>query len=103
MVDRAYLERMSRDLANKGQLIGAGWVGYRLMVVPSNAPPIQIDECRLAFYAGAQHLFASLMAMLDPETEPTDDDANKMDLIDKELRTFAKEFELRIRKPQGSS
>lgn len=35
MVDRAYLERMSRDLANKGQLIGAGWVGYRLMVVPS--------------------------------------------------------------------
>ena len=72
MADRAFLERLSKELADKGLLVEAGWVGYRLFVMPPNAPPIQLDECRLAFMSGAQHLFASIMNILDPDAEPTD-------------------------------
>jgi len=104
MADRAYLERLTRELADQGKLIEAGWVGYRLTVMSPNAPPVQIDECRVAFMAGSQHLFSSLMNILDPgDVEPTDDDLRKMDLIDKELRVFAREFGLRATKAKGSA
>jgi hypothetical protein len=103
MADRGFLERLSRELADKGLLIEAGWVGYRLHVMSPDAPPIQLDECRLAFMAGSQHLFSSIINILDPGADPTDADLAKMDLIDKELRKFAQEFELKTSKPKGSA
>jgi hypothetical protein len=103
MADRAFLERLSRELADQGRLIEAGWVGYRLMVMSPTAPPIQLDECRLAFMAGSQHLFSSLMNILDPGAEPTDADLRKMDLIELELLKFAEEFELRAVRTKGSA
>ena len=32
--------------------IEEAWESYRKTVIPEGAPPIQIDECRKAFYAG---------------------------------------------------
>jgi hypothetical protein len=98
MTDRAFLERLSKELADQGKLIEAGWVAYRVMVLPPNAPAIQIDECRLAYMAGAQYLFFSILTILDPGEDPTDADLNKMDLINKELQTFAKDLEQKIEK-----
>jgi hypothetical protein len=103
MADRAFLERVSRELANEGKLIEAGWVGYRLAVMSPDAPAIQLEECKLAFFAGAQHLFSSLMTIMDPGVEETDADLKKMDLIDKELQKFAREFELKAAKAKGSA
>jgi len=103
MADRAFLERLERELTDKGLLIEAGWVGYRLAVISPNAPPIQLDECKLAFFAGALHLFHSLMTIMDPGEEPTEADVNKMDLIDKELQKFGREFELKATKAKGSA
>lgn len=103
MADRAFLERVSRELADQGKLIEAGWVGYRLMVLSPTAPPVQLDECRMAFMAGAQHLFSSIMNILDPGLEETEADLHKMDLIDKELKAFLAEFELKAAKTRGSA
>ncbi|UPK03079.1 hypothetical protein [Bradyrhizobium sp. 170] len=103
MADRAFLERLSRELADKGLLIEAGWVGYRLAVMSPQAPPIQLEECKMAFFAGALHLFQSIMTIMDPGSEPTEADLNKMDLIDKELRKFGREFELKATKAKGSA
>jgi hypothetical protein len=107
MVDRATLERIaaeaSKKLAEEGKLIEAGWVGFRLAVMPPDTPQIQIDECRLAFMAGSQHLFSSIMVILDPgDEEPTEADLRKIDLIDKELRAFGREMQLKITRPKGS-
>lgn len=93
MADRAHLERLSRDLTDNGKLIEAGWIGLRLAAVPLDAPAIQLDEMRKAFFAGAQHLFASIMTILDEEREPTDEDLRRMDQIDTELRSFAHDLE----------
>jgi hypothetical protein len=107
MADRAEPDRivtkLSKALADEGKLIEAGWVGYRLYLVPHDAPQIQLDECEMAFMAGAQHLFHSIMAILDPGAEPTDADLNKIDLIDKELTGFASQLQLRVDKNRGSA
>jgi hypothetical protein len=55
------------------------------------------------FFAGAQHLFSSIVTILDPGEEPTDADIHKMDLIDRELQKFAREFELKVAKTEGSA
>ncbi|HYI27585.1 MAG TPA: hypothetical protein VD863_07005 [Bradyrhizobium sp.] len=89
MADRAYLERLTRQLADDGRLIEAGWVGLRLAAIPLDAPLIQLDEMHKAYMAGAQHLWASIMTMLDAGAEPTEGDMRKMSLIAAELDAFA--------------
>lgn len=87
--------RVEKELADRGLIIAGGWAGFRVLVIPHDAPQIQIDEMRNAFYAGAQHLFASIMSILEPDAEPTADDLRRMELIDKELGTYLAEFERR--------
>lgn len=101
MADRAYLERLSRELADQGKLIEAGWVGLRLAAVPLDASAVQLEEMRNAFFAGAQHLFSSIMTILEPDAEPTDKDLERMTLIDKELRAFINDFTMRRCKAEG--
>ncbi len=72
------------------KLIEAAWLSYREAVVPQNAPSIQLQECRRAFYAGACGLYTEIMRMLEPGTEPTDADLKMMAGIDGELRSFSK-------------
>lgn len=42
----------------KKQLIKDGWRSYAEHVLPADAPSVQTQETRRAFYAGAQHLFS---------------------------------------------
>lgn len=97
MADRQYLEQLSKRLADDGKLIEAGWMGLRASVIPPDAPAIQLQEMRMAFLAGAQHLFSSIMSILDPGTNPTKADLRRMDLIDRELNAFAEELKTRVK------
>lgn len=101
MADRQYLEQLSRRLADDGKLIEAGWVALRLRVIPRDAPPAQLEDMRFAYMAGAQHLFSSLLSILDPGPEESEGDLRRMDLIHRELEAFVKEVELRASNPQG--
>lgn len=99
MADRAFLDRMVRELADKGKLVEAGWVSFRILVLSPTAGAEQLEMMRLAFMAGAQHLFGSIaggMGVLDPDAEPTEMDLHRMDLIDQELRGFVEEFKQRF-------
>lgn len=88
MADRAFLERLTKELTEQGKLIEAGWIGLRLAALPDNAPSVQLDEMRKAFFAGAAHLFSSINTILDPGEEPTDADMARMDNIHRELQAF---------------
>ena len=103
MAERAYLERLSRELVDQGKLTEAGWVGLRLAVMHPDAPADQLREMRMAFFAGAQHLFGSIMGILEPGEEPTDKDCARMGLIDAELKTFIKDFEMRHIPTKGTA
>ncbi len=89
---RNLVDELSKKLVDSGELIEAGWIGYRHLVMSENAPQIQIDECRMAFFAGAQHLFASIMSILEPGSEPTEKDLDRMTQIDSELKSFLAVF-----------
>jgi hypothetical protein len=83
------IEQLTKKLADEGKLIEAGWLGLRLSVLPPTASPVQIIEMRKAFFAGAQHVFASLMELMgDDGGEPTAEDLHRLDLICDELSAF---------------
>jgi hypothetical protein len=101
MADRQRLEQLSKRLADDGKLIEAGWVGMQLHAVPLDVSPVQLNEMRNAFMAGAQHLFCSIMTILDPGAEPTEADLRRMDLIHQELDAFGQELERRVAKSES--
>lgn len=102
MADKQFLEQLSKRLADEGKLIEAGWVAFRLVLMP-NAPGDVLEIVRLAYMSGAQHLFASMVRMMDPGTDETLADLRRMDLIDAELSAFADELKLLTSRSQGQA
>lgn len=102
-MDREHAERLTKALADEGKLIEAGWVVFRLLCIPDNADASQLDSMRLAFMAGAQHLFVSIISMFDPDTQETAADLGRMDMINKELNAVADELKLRVSATKGSA
>lgn len=103
MADPGHLDRLHRDLVDRGLLMAAGWVALRLNYIPRDASRQQLDDMRHAFFAGAQHVFATVYHMLDDDREPTVDDLRRMTVIAGELDDWVKEFELLTKKPGGSA
>lgn len=97
------IDKITRKIADEGLLVEAGWKGFELGVVPVDASTVQRSEMRLAFFAGSQHLFASILSMLEPGAEETNADLRRMDLIHKELARFEEQFKLRVARPGGSA
>lgn len=55
--------------------IAAAWETFRAQVLPKNAGPVQVDEMRKAFYAGAWALHCLLIAGVSegPDCQPEDE------------------------------
>lgn len=87
---------LSKRLMDEGKIIAAGWASFCQFCMPADAPKIQIDEMQKAFFAGAQHLWGSIMTGLDPEHEPTPQDERRMELIDAELTAFGERLKTEI-------
>lgn len=88
---RQACDEIAKRLTDDGKLIEVGWATMRLLVLPPDAPDVQISEMRKAFFMGAQHLYASIMGILEPGAEPTDKDLDRMQLIHNELEAFRME------------
>jgi hypothetical protein len=58
---------------------------------------------RMAFMTGALHLFTSIITSLNPESEPTQSDLRRMELIDKEFSNFDDELKLLFSEPEGTA
>lgn len=97
------IAELTDELVRKGQLMEAGWLSLRLAVIPKSASEVQLREMRMAFFAGAQHLFASIMQILDPGADPTDADLARMESIRIELEQFAEAFALRHQPTRGTA
>lgn len=91
---------IATKLANDGKLIEAGWVALRVQL-PKDTPTAQLADMRLAYLAGAQHLFASMMGSLDAGAEPTAADLRRMDLIHAELERARGELAARFYPVRG--
>jgi hypothetical protein len=86
------IQDLTRRLTDEGKLIEVGFVTLRAVAMHPEAPADQVKEMRMAFFAGAQHLFGSIMGFLESGDEITDEDMRRMSLVDAELTEFIDEF-----------
>lgn len=98
---RAAHDMYLKNAADKGQIIEAGFFAFRTALLKLDAPDDAVQAARLAYMAGAQHLFASIMSILDPEADPTERDLQRMSLIAAELQGFEREMKLRLAPAAG--
>lgn len=71
------------------KVMDTAWRSYAEQVLPIDAPDVQRQECRRAFYAGGQACLGGIMNMLDPGVDPTEADLDKMTALQGELEQFA--------------
>ncbi len=73
--------------------IGDAWETYYVQLLAPygvTRESMQYQETRRAFYGGAMALLGAVATIFDASTpEPTEEDLNKMDEIEAELRAFS--------------
>lgn len=92
---------ITKHLSDQGRLVEAGFAALRHLVIPRDAPPIQVEDMKMAFMAGAEHLFSSVMGILDPGSEPTERDLKRMELISNELDEWRDKLKAYVMPTQG--
>jgi hypothetical protein len=106
-MDRARFEKIMSKITeaatDHGLLIEAGFTGFQKAVLPATASQLQIDMQRMAFFAGALHLFTSIMNVLDPGGEPTEKDLLRMSQIACELERFGAQFTAKYTPTKGNA
>ena len=95
--------RLAATAADAGKIIEVGFIGFMAAAYPKEIPASQRDQLRSAFFAGAQNLFSTIMAVMDSDREPTAQDLRRMSMIHNELENFIKDFEARHLKTEGSA
>lgn len=74
-------------------MIGEQWASYQADVIPAAAPKVQREECKRAFYAGAQAMFRAVMQT----AELDNDDASEARLValEREMQDWLRLFKKR--------
>jgi len=93
---------ITKAAADNGKLIETGFDALRTIAIAPDALQIQVDEMRLAYMAGAQHLWASIMSVLDPGPDEKPGDMARMAAIQAELDSWRQTLELRLGKTHGA-
>jgi hypothetical protein len=96
------VEALYKHLIDSGQPVEAGWAIMKMIEWPELDAGPEYDARRMAFFAGAQHLFSSIIQTLDPGEEPTETDMRRLNLVSEELEKWAEEMKLRWVKPGGT-
>ncbi len=76
-------------------------IGFAAFVATAK-PPIadeHLSQFRDAYFAGAQHLWASVMDVLDEGSEATEQDLRRMDLVNHELTAWRDDLNARFGNP----
>lgn len=81
-------DALARAVTDPGAPIEAGWLVVRDILLSHATTPRQEAAARRLFYLGAQHLFATIAAVMDEGRDPTADDLRRVDLVNQELERF---------------
>ncbi len=97
------IHKTTEELTDEGKLIMAGYAAYCLTVMPKDAGPVQIRECALAYFAGAQHLWASMVEFLEPGADVTDKDEERMEKIFVEMEEITSQLASAVYPTRGNA
>jgi hypothetical protein len=78
-------------MSTRDTTIRAGWDDYDRTILPPEAGAVQRRETRRAFYAGAIHMFHTLVTNVSAtgDDEPTAEDLAMMDRLKAEIDRYA--------------
>lgn len=88
---RRYAQQLADNWADKGKVMEGGWRAGEYLIFKDSTDE-QRAQLRKAFFLGAEHLFSTIMMVMDPGSEPTERDLQRMSLIHKELEAFKLEL-----------
>jgi hypothetical protein len=72
-----------------GNIIGGAWQSFREMCIHKDAPAVQVEEMRKAFYGGATSILSTMLAV--GESDISDVNAMRiMTSLHEEVQAFAK-------------
>lgn len=96
-------DAIARGLVDRGLLIAAGFAGLATTPLCADKTPAQLEDLKVAYMSGAQHLWASIMAIMDHGLEPTDADMRRMGLISDEMEAWSKRLAARLVETKGTA
>jgi hypothetical protein len=99
---RQLVEDVTKKLADDGKLLEAGWNGFRALYL-QGAQEAQVNDMRIAFYAGAQHIYGSMMSFMEAGEQPTETDMRRVEALDQEVSEFIEWFKLHIERVEGNA
>lgn len=79
------------------------WKNVKHILVPENAPPVQAEQSRLCFYAGAEaclRIFVRIGDMAEQGTISEDAAGLMMEAIHQETRHYSREYAAKRGLPQ---
>lgn len=82
------LEKLTKSLADQGLLVTAGWTACANMLTNESTPAKTEEKLRQAYFMGAQHVFASMINMVEEGDEITDKDMRRMEFLQIELQAW---------------
>lgn len=94
---------ISKQLMTQGKLVASGFLGLWLCIGRPDNQAYR-EDIRTAFFAGAYHVFQSIMATMDEGEEVTAGDKDRLSMLNKELEEFVEKFTLQfMAPPQGNA
>jgi hypothetical protein len=82
------LLKLQREWADKGQVIAGGAAMFEALFLTGGTLEAQRNDMRVAFTAGAEYIFSTMMSIMDGGDEMSDKDLSRMDAIHKEVEVF---------------
>lgn len=74
------------------KLIALGWQSYKTTLLSKKSAE-EIQDIRIAYYAGCSILFSSMMRILDSDDDVTSKDLRMMSYLAKEIGDFDASFD----------
>ena len=93
----AIADYITKKAADKGKIIEFGFRALMESAWPT-ATDEQKEELRMAFFAGAQHLWGSMISLVESGEEASAEELRRIILIDAELNSFIREFKEKLEK-----
>jgi hypothetical protein len=87
---------------SKVESIAQAFASYRQAVIPKEAPDLQVEECRRAFYAGSYALLMNVAYNIGDESTDDEDGIRQLEALKAECEIFAASIGQRLPQPVES-
>lgn len=92
---------LTKKLLDDGRLLEAGWHIFRGTMLPAGLAPQSLDRIRLAYLAGAEHVFSSMLSGMDEGDAETDAEIKRMENLSIEIAKAREELNAAAPRSQG--